>query len=118
MITVLLDKNNIAIAVNNTPSMPEATLSNGESLIEVDSEPELGLQYDSSTKSFIKSDIVKFKEIRLKRDQLLKNSDFTQLPDSTHSGTKEEWKVYRQKLRDIAKDITDPDVIAFPEEPK
>ena len=44
--------------------------------------------------------------------------DFTQLPDSTHSGTKEEWKVYRQKLRDIAKDITDPDVIAFPEEPK
>ena len=118
MITVILDKDNIAIAVINTPSMPEITLSNGESLIEVSSEPELGLQYDSSTKSFVKSDIVKFKEIKLKRDELLKNSDFTQLSDSTHPGTKEEWKVYRQKLRDIAKDITDPDTIVFPEEPK
>tara|TARA_R100000152_G_C6777263_1_gene207007 strand:- start:203 stop:580 length:378 start_codon:yes stop_codon:yes gene_type:complete len=78
----------------------------------------VGYCYDETKKTFSKPNELKFKEIRIKRNQLLIDSDYTQLSDSAHKGTKEEWKVYRQKLRDITKDVTDPDVIAFPEEPK
>ena len=74
--------------------------------------------YDPVNKNFFKGNDYKFRSARIKRDQLLIDSDYTQLSDSAHKGTKEEWKIYRQKLRDITKDVTDPDVIAFPEEPK
>ncbi|HAI43094.1 MAG TPA: hypothetical protein DCM40_35835, partial [Maribacter sp.] len=30
---------------------------------------------------------------------------------------KEDWKTYRQKLRDITKDVSNPDDIIFPNEP-
>ena len=74
--------------------------------------------YDPVNKNFFKGNDYKFRSARIKRDQLLIDSDYTQLSDSVHKGTKEEWKIYRQKLRDITKDVTDPDVIVFPEEPK
>lgn len=77
-----------------------------------------GIYYDKDTKKFSESNERKFKAVRTKRDQLLKDSDYTQLSDSTHPNTKEEWKTYRQKLRDITKGVTDPDTIVFPEEPK
>ena len=90
----------------------------GELLIEVSSAPELGLEYNSSNKTFVKSNKTEFSKIRYERNLLLAQSDYTQLEDSTYSGTKEEWKTYRQKLRDITKGVTDPDKIVFPEEPK
>ncbi len=41
-------------------------------------------------------------EIRAKRDALLKESDYTQLPDSPFSNEeKMAWVVYRQELRDF-----------------
>jgi hypothetical protein len=90
----------------------------GSDYVEYDKEVQYGWKYDRDNKTFIIPDAMKFSEIRSKRNQLLKDSDYTQLSDSAHKGTKEEWKVYRQKLRDITKDVTDPDVIVFPEEPK
>lgn len=74
--------------------------------------------YNFDTKVFSYSNNGKFNDIRIKRNKLLFNSDYTQLDDSTYAGTKEEWKTYRQKLRDITKGVTDPDTIVFPEEPK
>lgn len=74
--------------------------------------------YDVDTDTFTKNIVYKFKLKRIERDELLSNSDYTQFADSTHKGTKEEWKTYRQKLRDITKGVTDPDKIVFPEEPK
>ena len=78
----------------------------------------IGWIYNPSDKSYRKSDELKFKAIRKERTLLLSESDYTQFADSTHRGTKEEWKTYRQKLRDITKGVTDPDTIKFPEEPK
>tara|TARA_B100000927_G_scaffold72412_1_gene57589 strand:+ start:1739 stop:2092 length:354 start_codon:yes stop_codon:yes gene_type:complete len=74
--------------------------------------------YDPVNKNFFKGNDYKFKSIRIKRDQLLKDSDYTQLSDSTYPSTQDAWKTYRQQLRDITKGVTDPDTIVFPEEPK
>ena len=78
----------------------------------------IGWIYNPSDKSYRKSDELKFKDIRKKRNLLLSESDFTQLDDSTYPSTKDAWKTYRQQLRDITKGVTDPDTIVFPEEPK
>lgn len=76
------------------------------------------LYYNPDTKAYYKSNEGKFEDIRVKRDQLLKDSDYTQLSDSTYPSTQDAWKTYRQQLRDITKGVTDPDTIVFPEEPK
>ena len=47
-----------------------------------------------------------FSIIRQHRDQLLKESDWTQLPDSALSAeSKTLWKQYRQQLRDIPQTV-------------
>ena len=45
-------------------------------------------------------------QVREQRDQLLKDSDWTQLPDTP--ADKEAWAAYRQALRDL------PEAAAFP----
>ncbi len=54
--------------------------------------------------------------LRAHRNQLLSESDWTQLPDATVD--KEAWAAYRQQLRDITKtyDPATPEVI-FPTPP-
>ena len=50
-----------------------------------------------------------WKELRNKRDFLLSKSDWTQGNDSPLTlQQKEEWKVYRQSLRDTPSNTTDP----------
>ena len=111
MITVILDSNNIVTAISESPYKPIFNLEEGQSSLEVESLPKLRLEYYPSTKTFIKSNRVKFKEIRQERDALLSAADYTQLSDSTYPSTQDAWKTYRQQL-------TDPDTIVFPEEPK
>ena len=58
---------------------------------------------------------IKLEMTRIKRNQLLDESDWTQLPDVYHSaGKKKEWEDYRQALRDITKDLAN---ITWPEKP-
>tara|TARA_R100000781_G_C4040310_1_gene113737 strand:+ start:358 stop:702 length:345 start_codon:yes stop_codon:yes gene_type:complete len=112
---ILLDNTNKAIA-SSTASL---TAGEGETVLkDFTGEWKLNWTYDSSTKKFSKGNDEKFKEVRSKRDKLLNECDYTQLDDSTYAGTKDEWKTYRQTLRDITKGVTDPDTIVFPEEPK
>lgn len=43
-------------------------------------------------------------ELRMWRDRLLAESDWTQMPDSPLTDSKKtEWSIYRQSLRDITK---------------
>lgn len=57
-------------------------------------------------------------EIRQKRDQLLKESDWTQMPDSPLSDEiKQLWKAYRQDLRDLPNQYDDADKVKFPDKP-
>ena len=52
------------------------------------------------------------------RDELLKSSDWTQSPDSPLSDTKkQEWATYRQSLRDLPANTTDPANPTWPTQP-
>ena len=53
-------------------------------------------------------------QVRAKRDQLLKDSDWTQLPDTP--ADKEAWATYRQALRDLPTTAGFPNV-AMPATP-
>ena len=53
-------------------------------------------------------------DVRMKRDKLLVDSDFSQLDDSPKD--KVAWKTYRQALRDIT-NVATPDLVVWPSEP-
>ena len=53
--------------------------------------------------------------IRQKRNSLLSQSDYTQMPD--WPGDKKAWAEYRQALRDITNKFTNPNTIIWPETP-
>jgi len=56
--------------------------------------------------------------MRSKRDGLLAQSDWTQLADSPLTEAKQnEWKVYREALRDFPASWTPADTAEFPKEP-
>ena len=59
--------------------------------------------------------------LRFVRDEGLKESDWTQMPDSPLSDSKKaEWATYRQQLRDLPSSYTDDDdlnSIVFPTKP-
>lgn len=54
--------------------------------------------------------------IRFRRDDLLKQSDWTQLPDVPET-IKAKWSLYRQQLRDITQTFASPDLVVFPQPP-
>ena len=59
----------------------------------------------------------KWREIREKRNRLLFECDWTQLPDSPLSEEKrEEWRIYRQELRDVT-NCDSPDHVIWPNKP-
>jgi len=55
-------------------------------------------------------------EIRQQRNQLLKNCDWTQIPDCTVD--KQAWATYRQALRDITEQAGFPTNITWPTAPQ
>lgn len=57
----------------------------------------------------------KWKIIRQQRDSLLAGSDWTQTLDSKVN--KEEWAYYRQQLRDIPQNYSNPDDVIWPLKP-
>ena len=79
------------------------------------------LKWDASKKEVVKDDDAKaawelseeWKSIRLKRDGLLTNSDWTQGGDTPlASGKKTEWATYRTKLRTLPEDQKDKTTFA------
>jgi len=63
-------------------------------------------------------DSFRISQMRMFRDSLLAESDWTQMADSPLSETKRnEWKVYRQALRDFPASWTPADTANFPDEP-
>ena len=56
--------------------------------------------------------------LRHYRDILLRESDWTQFTDSPLSESKKnEWKIYRQSLRDLPATESDPENATFPTKP-
>jgi len=56
-------------------------------------------------------------QARYKREELLANSDWTQLPDAPEHN-KQSWANYRQALRDVTKQSGFPNKIIWPNPPK
>lgn len=60
----------------------------------------------------------KWNIIRSVRNDLLQQCDWTQLPDvSLTNEQKLAWSQYRQMLRNVTEDFTNPDDVIFPEAP-
>lgn len=57
-----------------------------------------------------------WEDIKRKRNDLLKMSDWTQLADSPTTN-KDIWAAYRQTLRDIPQNFSNPEDVVFPEAP-
>jgi hypothetical protein len=53
--------------------------------------------------------------IRQKRNRILSQSDYTQMPD--WPGNKIVWATYRQALRDITTSFSDPNEVVWPKAP-
>jgi len=59
-----------------------------------------------------------WRDVKGRRNQLLSESDWTQLPDAVLTlEEKSAWQNYRQKLRDIPQDYATPDDVIFPTPP-
>lgn len=58
---------------------------------------------------------IEWAAIRTRRDQLLRQTDFTQLPDyPATDAQRTQVKTYRQALRDIPEQIEDPAKLVWP----
>ena len=74
----------------------------------------LGVVFDSEKHKFFRMNF-----IRQKRNDLLKECDWTQFPGTAISDSKKaEWEAYRQALRDIPDNIEDPDNVMWPVSPQ
>lgn len=63
-------------------------------------------------------DNVLWEPIRLKRDRLIRDTDWTQMPDAPLTSEKKaEFTAYRQALRDIPQTYDNPDDIVWPPKP-
>ena len=58
------------------------------------------------------------KQLRAKRDGLLKDCDWTQLPDALPTKERQRWTAYRAELRDITKKYTSLDAVVWPNKPE
>lgn len=59
-----------------------------------------------------------WERVRNRRNKLLSESDWTQLPDNTLlTVEKDQWATYRQSLRDITDSSADPENIVWPNKP-
>ena len=77
--------------------------------------PSTAHYFDSSTLQWVPDVDAAWHFVRNKRNQLLAQSDWTQLPD-VPIATKEVWAVYRQALRDVTEQA-DPFNIVWPTPP-
>jgi hypothetical protein len=59
--------------------------------------------------------VITWDQVRAKRNNLLTQSDYTQMPD--WPGNKTAWTEYRQELRDLPQKQTDPNNITWPTAP-
>lgn len=110
---------NIYYFVNDNGEFLRSSFSNDGEGVLVDGAPENPNQYwsfDDSKWKDIDADELAWASARAERDALLLRSDWTQVPDSPLSEN-QDWKEYRQALRDITSDFPSPGDIVWPEKP-
>jgi len=91
--------------------MPRFKIVNGERIqLTVEEEAELEAQAEAAD--------LDMSMVRGQRDGLLRSTDWTQLGDATLGDhTAEEWRTYRQALKDIPQNHTRVSTVVWPETP-
>lgn len=129
MIGVLVRDNDnrvVAILEGSNSNIIDASTPSGQTFHEsvtVDKSRMRYAYYDGSTVTYTKtqSEIdtdTAWIELRRDRDALLLSSDFTQAPDGPLADAKKvEWATYRQALRDLPSNTTDPANPTWPSKP-
>lgn len=76
--------------------------------------------YRAKTQQEIDEDVKRvWESVRRKRKNLLEESDWTQITDSPLSQQKKlEWSTYRQQLRDLPGNFTNPNEVVWPIPPR
>lgn len=98
-----------------SPLMPsELYVADGAVLVRPP-RPSMAYDFDVALGAWVLNTASAWAEVRAKRDRLLKECDWTQLPDVPES-TRVAWVTYRQQLRDVTLQ-TDPTAIAWPTSP-
>lgn len=85
-------------------------------IIEKPAQPAYGYSWNYQTKAWELDPAILDRMCRMQRNELLMQSDWTQLPD-VPSETRGKWIIYRQKLRDITEQEDYPLNIEWPIQP-
>lgn len=88
-------------------------------LKEYPDKPNYPVLFNSQTEQWDQDNASWWGLIRYERNNLLAQSDWTQASDSSLSDSKKtEWASYRQILRDIPANTTDPSNVSYPDKPE
>lgn len=81
--------------------------------------PDENSVFDFSAKKWVQNFDKLIEQIIAKRNLLLQQSDWTQLPNNPLTETKQQaWAVYRQQLRDIPQQPGYPSNVVWPQQPE
>lgn len=106
-----IDEGEFCIFIKANPD--REYIENGKP-VEIPPRPAFGFVFDYDLKKWV--DVGDYSEIRLIRDRLLSETDWTQLPD-VPTETKEKWQPYRQALRDVTSQNNFPAIVDWPVKP-
>lgn len=112
----------IVVTVDEIPDITSSIVSlvDGQVIVtktSINDVPPTGFhRYDKDNDKWLIDDNGKSLLARKQRDLLLKESDWTQVPDAPVDA--DAWKVYRQALRDITNQAGFPDKIDWPIKPE
>lgn len=88
-------------------------------LIKIPDSPGIGYIFNYDLKQWVADPNSMSLEIKMQRDQLLYQSDWTQIPNNPLTSEKQqEWAVYRQQLRDITSQSGYPFNVVWPTQPE
>jgi len=86
--------------------------------VDMPQKPEDGFVFNYTTKSWEPDTSYLDFKIKYQRNQLLTNSDWTQIPNNPLTQAKQtEWETYRQQLRDITSQQGYPVTVTWPTPP-
>lgn len=103
----------VHINVADDGTYESSTLSHGDDSVE---KPDWSVVGDQI---MVRINEREYLPIRQMRDKLLSECDWTLGPDSPLSDEKkEEWRIYRQALRDLPSNVTNIDKVFWPDKPE
>jgi len=113
--TLVMNTPKGAYSIRSSASPRTHYIRNGAA-VEYPEKPNYPCYFDFQNGVWVISESKCWAELREKRDRLLSESDWTQIPDAPVD--KDAWAEYRQKLRDLPQNTTDPNNLTWPEKPQ